>query len=44
MFNEVPDLWTCTGAAVILGAVGYATHRERLAARAVTIANEARIS
>jgi len=44
MFNEVPDLWTCTGAAVILGAVGYAAHRERLAARAVTIANEARIS
>jgi hypothetical protein len=31
----VPDLWTCIGAAVILGAVGYATHRERLAARAI---------
>lgn len=33
MFSEVPDFWTCIGAAVILGAVGYATHRERLAAR-----------
>ena len=33
MFSEVPDFWTCVGAAVILGAVGYATHRERLAMR-----------
>lgn len=35
MFSEVPGLWTCIGAAVILGAVGYATHRERIAARAM---------
>jgi drug/metabolite transporter (DMT)-like permease len=33
MFNEVPDVWTWAGAAVIVGAVAYATHRERLAAR-----------
>ena len=40
MFSEVPGLWTCIGAAVILGAVGYATHRERLAARAMVAAKQ----
>lgn len=34
VFGEVPDLWTWAGAAVILGAVAYVSHRERLAARA----------
>lgn len=34
IFSEVPDFWTWAGAAVILGAVAYATHRESLAARA----------
>ncbi len=38
MFDEVPDFWTCIGAAVILGAVGYVTHRERVAARAGVLA------
>lgn len=32
LFAEIPDLWTWAGAAVILAAVGYATHRARLAA------------
>ncbi|MEM8729749.1 MAG: DMT family transporter [Pseudomonadota bacterium] len=32
MFGEVPDPWTWAGAAVILSAVGYATHRARVAA------------
>jgi drug/metabolite transporter (DMT)-like permease len=31
VFGEVPDLWTWAGAGIIIGAVGYATHRERLA-------------
>lgn len=33
MFNEIPDVWTWAGAAVILASVAYATHRERIAAR-----------
>ncbi|MEO1679270.1 MAG: DMT family transporter [Pseudomonadota bacterium] len=33
VFSEIPDVWTWTGAAVILSSVAYATHRERLAAR-----------
>lgn len=32
LFNEIPDLWTWGGAALIIAAVAYATHRERLAA------------
>lgn len=36
MFDEVPDLWTWIGAATIIGAVAYATHRDRIAARART--------
>lgn len=34
MFGEVPDIWTWAGAAVIVGAVAYATHRERVLTRA----------
>jgi drug/metabolite transporter (DMT)-like permease len=34
IFAEVPDIWTWAGAAVILGSVAYATHRERIAAKA----------
>ncbi|MDA0961326.1 MAG: DMT family transporter [Proteobacteria bacterium] len=36
IFNEVPDGWTWAGAAVILGAVGYATYRARVVAGAAT--------
>lgn len=31
-FGEVPDLWTWAGAMIIITAVAFATHRERLAA------------
>ncbi len=34
VFSEIPDAWTWAGAAVILTAVGYATHRERVSAQA----------
>lgn len=33
IFDEVPDIWTWAGAGVILASVGYATHRDRIAAR-----------
>lgn len=37
IFDELPDLWTWAGAAVILGSVAYAAHRERLAARKLSM-------
>jgi drug/metabolite transporter (DMT)-like permease len=30
MFGEVPDVWTVTGAAVIIGSGLYTAHRERI--------------
>ena len=33
LFDETPDLWVCVGAAVIVAAITYMTHREAVAAR-----------
>jgi drug/metabolite transporter (DMT)-like permease len=32
-FGEIPDLWTWSGSAIVVGSVAYATYRERLNAR-----------
>jgi drug/metabolite transporter (DMT)-like permease len=32
-FDEVPDLWVCVGAAIIVAAISYMSHREAVASR-----------
>lgn len=34
LFAEIPDMWTWIGSAIIIGSVGYVTHRERQLSRA----------
>ena len=34
LFGEVPDVWVVAGAAIIVTAISYLTHRESVAARA----------
>ena len=33
IFDEVPDLWVCIGAAIIVATISYMSHREAAAAR-----------
>ena len=33
IFNEVPDLWVCMGALIIVAAISYISHREAVTAR-----------
>jgi drug/metabolite transporter (DMT)-like permease len=33
LFDEVPDLWVCIGAAIIVAAITYMSHREAVASR-----------
>ena len=39
LFEEVPDLWVCAGAAIIVGSISYMTHREAVAARRDNVAS-----